>query len=272
MARDRQSYQTYWQELAAKSGLSQDKIKAISEVLGDETAGKVFVEGFVAQSDYSRDLDKTRDEWKGKADEAAAAKVKYDEWYAKEAKPIYERNLKSWDELQKYRDLYGALDVTTPDGNRGGGNNPAFLTKADLDKILADRSSQDGVAYSRIVKDAAWITSDYVTRFPGKPPIDWDELEKIVVTQGKAPKDAYKQLIEPLIEERRTTEIEDRVKRERAAAVQEYQSTHQFPADSRPKGFHAIYDQAKAPENMTEGEREKAGRDEFLRGFEEANK
>src|SRR5947207_2529591 len=135
-----QDLKAYWSELARKAGIAEDKANAISEALGDETVQKAFREGFRPMPDYSRDMDKVRDETTAKV--AEGIKSYYDNWYQREALPVLERKGKEADAaraaLQRYREAYGELDdgsngqkVVTPAGD--------YLSKAEFDDYMRRR-------------------------------------------------------------------------------------------------------------------------------------
>jgi len=165
MARDAKSVTEYWQKLAKDRGIPEEKAKAILEVLSDETAGKAFLEGFVPQSDYSRDLDKTRDEWKGKYTEAEKVAKEAREWYDK-AKPTFDATVTQAQaaeaKLKKYQDTFGALD----DSDGTPKLPPDIVTRKDLEGLVEKLSGNT----ARVMKELTYAASDHMHRF-GEPPI-----------------------------------------------------------------------------------------------------
>ena len=164
----------YWQELAKKAGLPEEKAKAVLEALGDEAVAKAFNEGFKALPDYSRDLDRVRDETK--ASTAATVKGEYDKWYQETALPAYQANLQGVETLKKYQATYGPLDDAAANAASNGNRpNPDVLTKKEFEEALRSRDQM----YVNLTKTATRIATDYYHRF--KEPLDVDAVEKLAV-------------------------------------------------------------------------------------------
>ncbi len=258
MARNVDDITKYWQKLAKEQGLSEKAVSAVLEVLSDEQAGKAFAQAFVPQSDYSRDLDKVRDEWKPKAETAQAELQKYNEWYEKTAKPAYEHNVKVADKLKQYEDQFGALDGSTV-------NKPPadVVTKQDLEELAARMSGNT----ARVLKDVTTVTLDHYKRF-GEP-MDVDALEKFAVEKGLPIRAAYDQMIQPKLRERETAEWEAKVKTAKEEAVREYASQHHIPVDSKPAESHPFFDRKEVPQGTSDLAQTRAGRDAFLAALNE---
>lgn len=190
----------YWQELAKKNGIPEDRAKAILEALGDETTYKAFENAFVPRPDYSRDLDKVRDEWKTKAEKDAETAAQYKDWYEKQAKPAYETNLAGIETLNKYRSLYGDLPQ---DGlNIPKKEQPQGLTRAEFDALMAEHDARA----SSIMKFIPMKALEYQSKFKEVPNLD--EFEQFAVKSGLPPEVAWEKWISPKVQEQQKTETE----------------------------------------------------------------
>src|SRR2546425_11494958 len=112
MATNTSDLKAYWQELAKKANLPEDKAKAVFEALGDEVVEKVFKDGFKPIPDYSRDLDSVRD--RTRAETGEAVKAYYDTWYQTKALPELTKKEKEVADykaaVDQYRQVYGEND------------------------------------------------------------------------------------------------------------------------------------------------------------------
>jgi len=177
---------SYWQEQARKAGLSEEQMQAVLGVLGDEKVAKTFADGFVTRPDYSRDLDKTRDEWKGKVDQ-------YDNWYKTQAMPAYQQAQTLSERLEAYRKQYGDIDPANPNPGVTSG-----MSREDILKILDERQGHQNAAYMRVVKTISKANVDHFKRFGEPLP---DEFEDYAVKRGGDPWDAYNSFISPKVSE-----------------------------------------------------------------------
>jgi len=257
MARDVKSVTEYWQELAKKHDIAPERANAILEVLKDDKAGKAFLEGFVPQSDYSRDLDKTRDEWKGKLTEAEKKVLGYDDWY-KGARATFDANVVQAQateaKLKQYTDTFGALDDS-------GGNPklpPDIVTRKDLEDMARGISGNT----ASVLKALTHAASDHMHKF-GQP-LDVDAFEKFMIDNNLAPKDAYERYVAPKMEEKRNVEFEAKLKTAKEEAVRDYASKHQMPVDTAPREHSPFFDRKEMPKDGTELQQERNSRNVFL--------
>lgn len=259
MARTVQDITSYWQKLAKEQGLSEKAVASVLEVLSDEAAGKAFAQAFVPQSDYSRDLDKTRDEWKGKADAAAAEKAKYDEWYEKTAKPAYEHNIKVADKLKQYENEFGALNGEPPVNK-----TPAdVVTKAEFEEAIARMSGNT----ARVMKDVSSISFDHYKRF--NEPMDVEALEKFAVENNLPIRLAYDKMIEPKVRERETAEWEAKLKAAKEEGARDFASRNRVPVETAPAEPHPFFDRKEVSKDTSELAQSRASREAFMAALAE---
>lgn len=259
MARGVKDITEYWQKLAKEQGLSEKAVSSVLEVLSDEAAGKAFAQAFVPQSDYSRDLDKTRDEWKGKADEALRKVAEYNDWYEKQAKPASEQFSQTANRLKQYEDRFGALE----DGTQRQQLPPDVVTKKDMEEWV-QRSSQNT---ARVMKDLSTVTVDHFKRF-GET-LDVEALEKHAVENNLPIRQAYDSLIAPKVRERETAEWDAKVKAAREEGARDYASRHQLPVDPKPAEPHPFFDRKDVPKDTSDIAQARSSREAFMAALTE---
>lgn len=262
MAKD---WKQYWQELAKKTGLSEEDTQAVLAVLGKEAVSKTFSEGFVAVSEHHSTIDKAKQEWQAKQEAAEARALEWKKWYEEQGKPAYETNLRGINDLQKYRDLYGALDDSVAKGDKTkAASGDQMLTRKDIEELFKARDS----AYVGLSKTMTTIALDHLNRFKVAP--DMDALETFALEKGLPLDQAYKAFIEPKVEAARNAEVEVRIKAAREEGARDALSQHGLPDNvvQKPKGFSPIRDGYKLPEAGADPDR--VSREAFMAGMNEA--
>lgn len=250
---------TYTQELFKKAGISEEKTKAILEALGDEAITKAFTEGFVETPKHHSTIDKTVGEYKTKVTAAEAEANRLNEWYNKQAKPVYDQYLGAFESLKKYEELYGPIQTAA---DRREVRQATGLTQEQLEAALKQRDQ----AYVGMTKDIAWASSDYIQRFKGDP-LDLDAVEKIALEKGMPFRQAYKEMINPKLEEMRSQELEARVKAARDEGYKDAMSKHKLPVESTPREPHPFFEPKEQPKNMTEAQQDAHSKDSFMEAW-----
>lgn len=250
----------YWQELAKKAGLSDEKAKAVLDALGDETVHKAFAEGFVPTSHYHSTLDKQKGEYEGQLKAANEKLTGYDKWYRETAQPAYTQYQQAFQNLKRYEELYGPIE-NNADARRAA--TATGLTKEEVQKMLEQRD----VAYASLSKDIAYATTDYLQRF--KEPLDMDALEKYAIEKNLPIRQAYKEFVNPKLEEARTTEFEAKLKAAREEGARDALSKHKLPVDTKPREITGSFWDRKVveAEKMTPNQQERHSREAFFEGW-----
>jgi len=256
-------YKQYWQELAKKAGVSEDKMKAVLEALGDPAVEKAFNEGFVETPRHHSTIDTKVNEFKGKLTEAEKKALQYEEWYNKTAKPTMDRYTSDFARLQKYEELYGKIDDAT---DRRQAIAATGMTKEEVDAYVQTQLKQRDAAYVNMSKDIAFASADYIQRFKGDP-LDLDQVEKIALEKGIPFRQAYREMISPKIEEMRNQEIEAKVKAARDEGYKDALSKHKLPVESAPKEPHPFFERKEVPANVSEREQDNRSREAFMEGW-----
>jgi len=252
----------YWQEIAKKSGLSEDQIKSVSDALGQEPVSKAFSQAFMTVSDHHSSFDKAKREWETEKQRWNTEKQQYDTWYRETALPEYERFTKSQEALKQYKDLYGELDggnrqVATPTGD--------VLTRKEFEEELKRRDQ----AYVGLTKAASRATLDYYNRF--KEPLDLDELEKFAVERSLPLDQAYNAYIQPKVDAANRAEWEVKLKTAREEGYRDAISKARIPVETQPKEYSPFFDPDKPKVDVSDPDAmRRSARDEFFGAWNEA--
>lgn len=252
----------YMQELAAKAGVSPELSAKLQEALGNEAVSKVFADGLVARPDYSRDLDKVRDETK------SMTKAQWDDWYNREVKPVAEHNFKLAQQAEQYRTLYGDLDGTAapkPNGNGGSvDGNGNYLTREELTRMLAER---DG-AHVNLAKTLNKISFDHYRRFGAE--LDLNEIEKLSREQNLPADLAYERYIAPKVADQQKQQHEAALKAAREEGFRDGASRRGTPLDAGQREVSLLFDRTAAPDASDTRSAEQKSMDAFFKGWQEA--
>lgn len=256
----------YWQELAKKAGVPDDRAKVIMEALSDEAVSKAFTEGFRTSPEYNRGLDKNKSEWEGKLTESQQKAEQLEKWYKEQANPAYEENLKGISTLKKYQEQYGPLDDNTPVNN---GNDPPknVLTREQLEEELSNRDSR----FVDFTKQAMLISSDYTHRFKERlTQEDLDKLEQVALKEGIPLARAYESWTAPRIREQEIEATNVKHKKETEEAVRDALSQHNLPVDGKPREHHPFFNTSKIEgEPPSDADKRSHSRDAFLKAWGE---
>ena len=259
----------YWQEMAAKAGLSEAQIKAVGESLGDETVAKAFAEAFVPVPDHHSTLDKKKSEYEKQVQEALEKTQQYTEWYEKQAKPAYEQNLKGVSSLARYQELYGPLDAEGNSGTDNGNEHkqttmPAnTLTKEEFE----EKMREFGNATVTLTKSAMRVAGDYLHRF--KEPMSDEQLtdlENVATSNGLSLDKAYEMWISPRVKEAEMEALKTKYEREKEEAVRDALSQRNLPVDSSPPE-HPFFNPTKVEKDATPQDVRQQGKDAFMKAF-----
>jgi len=259
-----QDLKAYWQELAKKANLPEDKAKAVFEALGDEAVEKVFKDGFRPMPDYSRDMDSVRD--RTRAETSEAVKAYYDKWYSTEALPVLTRKEKEASDykasLDQYRQLYGDIDgqgngnrqIATPTGD--------FLSKSEFTDYMRQREQ----AEINVLKAGLNAASHHMHVF--NKPLDVDAVLRTANEKGLTFEQAYESYIKPELEKKTSSEFDAKLKLAREEGARDALSRHKIPVDAGPREMHPFFDREKDPGKTANTDRGKL--DAFLEGWHEA--
>lgn len=255
----REDYVAYMTELAKKAGFTDEQAKPLLEALNNET----FREGFVPRPNYSSDLDSAVKRAKDEA--TASAKAFYDDWFAREGKPAYDRALAATEALGKYKQLYGDLDGTPSPLPAGGGNGTnGTLTKEQVQEMLNQGLAAAMTPIVNMQKTAMKIATQHYATF--NEVLDPDDLEKFARDKGLTDVGiAYKEYVSPRLQERQNKEFEEKLKKAREEGAKEERSRLNVPANYAPREYVNPFlkpRDANAPAD--------AGRSAFFEGWDEA--
>lgn len=238
-----QEAKAYFEELARKSGV--DLNVPLSQVLSNDTFLKETSNGIARHSEYSSALDRARN----LEQEVNAAKTQlgtWDQWYKNYAEPKVSKAEQAEKRLQDYVNQFGELPDGTPVGNRTGAQVTAGMTKEDIDKMFRERDR----AYTTMTKQVTRVMARHLKDF--NEDLDIDAVEKIMDEKGLPLEAAYKEFVQPRVEERQTKERSEWEKKTRDEIERDLKSRYKLPVDAKPRESVSDLLNRKAPDNMPE--------------------
>jgi hypothetical protein len=256
----------YWQGLAKKAGLSDEQTQAVTASLSDETVAKTFTDGFRSAPEYNKGLDKNRTDYDGKVAEANDRATKLESWYETEARPAYEQNRQGTATLQKYQELYGALDGE-PDPKPAPKPEVNAVTREEFDKAMQQRGHET----VDFVTEATLAGGDYAHRF--KKPMSRDqikEITKLAGDKGIPYGDAYDMWVGPDIRKLEVDALEAKHKKDTEEAVRDALSAHNLPVDPKQAEFHPFNNPGTVEGKPTSVEAQERSKSAFLTAWSEA--
>lgn len=257
----------YAQEFLTKQGVAAERVSAIVETLGDPTVGKAFADGFVPRPEYSRDLDKQRDEWQAKHSQAEQVAQTWQKWYTDEAKPYWDQTKRKVALADQYEKLYGTLEgeaaLTGPTHTAAV---PAdAVTRKEMEEL---RARLDSVASAAEVIPA--IELDHFERFGKRIP---REDFTAFLEKNKPPdiKTGYDRFIEPRVKEIEAKNLEVQLQKAREEGARDALSKHKLPIAPAHREPHPFFDaRPEASEKLTPVQQDDRAEQAFIRGWEEA--
>lgn len=245
----------YWQEIATKAGLPEDKVSAISGVLGDESVARAFRQGFVPVPEHHSTLDQMKNR-------VTSREQELNDWYQRVAVPAYQSNLSGIEKLRQYESLYGEIDGSAT-------NNPGAetmnLTPEEIDRRLEEKLRARDQAFVGLVKAIPRMSFDYYKRF-GEV-LDSDAVEKIALENGLPPDLAYERYIAPKVEAQRSVELEAKIKAAREEGYRDALSKSHLPVDSTPRDSNPFFEREEPKPGTSDLEQDRGSRQAFLEGW-----
>lgn len=241
---------SFWEQLAAKAGLSKEAIEAVAT---NESMLKELNAGYLRQDEFSRNMDGTKAEKHAAEQAKSEAIAKYREnleWYGKK-----EADLRLVDQ---YRARFGEL---TADGNGNGNGNgsgngngqgttitsPTAFTREQAQELVRGAQRESYTLNKEILK----ADREYQKRFGEPLPIE--ELEQVALkpeNAGRNLKDVYADWVAPKLAEKQNTEFEAKLKAAREEGYKDGMSKGRMrePSQSSPDEFNPMYGPRPKPE------------------------
>lgn len=198
------------------SAVPEDKRATIEGTLNDASVAPVVRERVLARADYSRQSDALKQARAQLESEVTEARKRIDGWtnWYENANKEYDTATKK---LQRYQQEFGDLE--------GDGVQPKkdFLSKEDFTRELQARD-RDAITFADVLTD---LKIEHRQHFGEK--LNTNELLKYATDRGLPIDIAYQQMVAPKIEERRSTEIEEKIAKAREEGAQEALSRHKLP-------------------------------------------
>jgi hypothetical protein len=211
----------YWQQFAKESGLPEDQVKALDAAFANEKVANAFV----PRPEYSRSLNEEQKKYNELVE-------KNQTYYMTEAQRAAENQRKVDEALgaaQRYRDLYGELDPAQHRPVVSPTDMSKYVSAEDYQKELKRIEGQS----LYVIKEAVKASQDHFAKF-GEP-LDIDALEKYAVERNLPIDRAYKDMIQPRLEEKQNVGFAEKLKAAREEGAREALSRVNVPIDTRPR-------------------------------------
>lgn len=215
----------------------------IEELIKDEKVSAKLREGVLARADYSSNMDQLRSErelFEQQVNEARDRIAGWQKWYG----DVSQQVATAEDKLKQYETLYGSIDDVT-DQRRAA--KVMGISKEELSTVLEEREKVRDVASLKFADDLTDIKIDYDKKFGGK--LDTAAVFEIAGKRGVDLLTAYDLHIADRVEEKRTKDMDERIKREREDAVKEYASKHNLPVVPTNSDIVHVLDAKDIPNN-----------------------
>lgn len=217
----------------------------IEELIKDDKVSAKLKEGVLARADYSSAMDSLRTERESFATEVAEARQKisgWQTWYGETSTQVATMQ----DKLKQYETAYGEIE---PEGTKRAAARMG-VSKEELEKALDTKMNQRDLAALKFADDLTDIKMDFRDRFKEK--LDTEAVYKVAGERGVDLKTAYDLHIATRVEEARTKDIDERIKKERLEAVTEYASKHNLPVGPSHSDIVHSVDSKDAPKTSHE--------------------
>lgn len=255
------SVDQYLQELLRDTSLPPERVEALKSVLADPKVESRLKDTVLMRSDYSRNLDKLREE-----ERTLQAKLKETEDFYQAQIMADHNNREAFEtmrsELERARQGYPTSYQQQQ--NTGGGEgqvNGDFVSKKDYEKSMQQMQGQA----LELIGKSNFLTMRHFKEF-GEP-LNIEEVFKHAMSKNLPLDTAYDSYTSDLRQKRQEEKHKKEIEDAKEEAVREALSKHNLPLlDSRPHGVHAIKDMKSEGVAHTSADRVSAAVNAYLRG------
>ena len=229
-----------------RSIVGDDKWAGIEEsLIKNDKASAKLLEGVLARSEFSSQMDALKAERESFAGEVAEARDRiagWTKWYG----GVLAENAAKEDKLRAYASAYGDLDVD----DKTKVAHQAGYSKEEFEKRLAEELQQRDIANLKFADDLTDIKMDFRDRF--KDRLDTTAVFKIAGERGIPLDAAYNLYIADRVEGQRKAEFDSAVEKARKEGAAEALAKHNLPVvPSVPTHVHTL-DVKDVPANRTD--------------------
>lgn len=241
----------------AEGKLPKEKVEAFREVLAHEAVAPRVKETALMRSDYSRNMDRLREE-----EEALKKKISETEQFYQSQILADHNNADAFQklqsELQRVKAALASGDVNYNPQSSTSQPNPDIITKEELEK--RERSMQQDAL--KLMARTNFLSMKHFKEF-GEV-LDVDQWYKHALDKGLPLDVAYDSYTADLRQKRDEERHKAELAKAREEGAMEYASKHNLPlVDSHPRGVHALNPPDDAPK--TPADRIRAATEAYLR-------
>lgn len=255
----------YIDNLLADEDVDDATKEAFASVLARDNVADKFRQGYLRQSDYSRNMDRVRD--KEKQLEAEIEKSR--SFYERQIEQDH-NNMQKWNEMQREYDrlksrgddFYLDDDDFDPSAHKRQPETPPdVVTQDEFNRALRNLEQTSVQLLGQTVNYA----QEHMKEF--NEPLDAEGLYSYALENKLPIKVAYEQYTAEQREEARERKYKADLEAARKRGAEEERSKHGLPAvDSRPRGIHALRPPKDVPK--TRKDRVDAAVRDFMQGGE----
>lgn len=262
MALDVKQYMT---ALAKEAGATDEQLQVVLQVVGHEKVSKQLGDDVMRHSDYSREMDKLREQ-EGKL---ARQQKEWETWYNTDALPAFNRAQANASRLKQFEETYGSLDGSDDGRRPNGAPTGDFITKKDAETYM--RTLEQNML--QVTKKAVGYASKHLHEFG--TPMDVEALERIAIERKLNIDQAYEELTRDsrahLTESQKQAadkKRQDDLDAAREEGRREVRTQLRVPIDTAPKTPHPFFDRPKGEDAAKATDR--VLRDDFVQTYNEA--
>lgn len=247
------SVDNYLQELLRDTSIPEDKVKALKETLADPKVESRLKDTVLMRSDYSRNMDKIREE-----ETALQTKLKETEDFYQAQIMADHNNREAFENLRTENER---LKSGSYSFNSDGQVNESYITKKQHQDELTKLQAQS----LELMGKTNFLTMRHFKDF-GEP-LNMEEVFKHAMSKHLPLDSAYDSYTAELRSKRADEKHQEEIRQAREEGARDALSKHNLPiVDSRPHSIHAIRDMSSESVGHTSAERVAAATNAYLRG------
>lgn len=223
------TYEAFLAEVLAE--VPADRRGAVEGALKDEKLAPKIRERVLARSDYSRNMDRLkqeREQFQREVTEARGRISGWQNWYEQTSKQAAELQRQNEAYKSQFGELEGGERVVTKPG----------VTQEEIDARLRrefDQRDSSAIAFADALTE---IKLDHRETFKEK--LDTQALIRFATEKGLPIDTAYREFVAPRMEEKRQKEVDDKIAAAREEGRRQALSEHKLPGLSSHGEIHTL--------------------------------
>ncbi len=247
MAVTKDTYDSFLQSVISK--VPEAERGVVEQAFSHNAVAAELRDAVLARADYSRSQDSltaAQSAFEAEVTEARQNIADWQDWYAKQVEVVAETE----SQLKEYRETYGDLEPTMNDdrGKRATHGHQA-ADSIDLDTLQSTLATRDQLA----IKFADMLTDlklDHQRDFNEK--LDSTALMEYATKKGLPLDLAYRELVQPKVEEKRAIDLTKRIDEAREEGRRAALTEHKLPISPPHREMHVLERQGEVKKTSAE--------------------